>query len=587
MGDPTPEPRDLKYTAALIGLITTGLYVAGYLAERSHWSLLGIADLPIDHIEFLYRGGNFAVSAVVGTLLFLWDVHQKLTSALLVYFVCIAILLTWVGAKRHAFNVVRETLLLLSLVLLLIGAVALGFRWPHFETNALFGANNRLNSQNNVRFFFAYSALTIGMWLDYITIRNRPSPSASALSTRLILGSSLINKVLLGTAITSAVCLSVLWPIVYGSFAFPWDLYPVKLTPATDAPAALKTELGSADFALVRVLNDDVLLMRQSGSYPILRIKRTALAAMAIGSPEKSSESERPQSVRIQSPLAQNLAAGVQENGKLLAWLRNIAEIRGDQQVALSPFGAIPSQNPVIFSWTGVPDAQRCLVVVSEEPTIDQDQGREVWRQETPSNSVSQLQMPLGKDIDPGKKFTWTLYAEHPGADAEQNPVEVGESQFWLLANKETAEIAAVEGTINKQLLQEAQSGRLLLLRGVFYSSRRMYSSAMQDFQQICGVTGQVPNFRTLATLISNRLEMQKQKLEHLTNIFNATTSTSERLLLIPDLVQCSADQLDYTEAIGFIDTALEASTGANKDEWIRRRAELVDEQEIAAKALN
>ena len=214
MEDPAPEARDFKYIAALIGLITTGLYVAGYLAERSHWSLLGIADLPIEHIEFLYRGGNFVVSAVVGTVVFVWDAHKKIASALLVYSVCFALVFTWMTgrltAKTRIFSTVREILLLLALVLLLTAVLFICRGWPSLETNALFVASNRMESPNNIRFFFAYSALTIGMWLAYVTIRNNVAGSGSPLSARLVLGSPLMYKISLGTAIISSICLTVL-----------------------------------------------------------------------------------------------------------------------------------------------------------------------------------------------------------------------------------------------------------------------------------------------------------------------------------------------------------------------------------------
>jgi hypothetical protein len=60
--------------------------------------------------------------------------------------------------------------------------------------------------------------------------------------------------------------------------------------------------------------------------------------------------------------------------------------------------------------------------------------------------------------------------------------------------------------------------------------------------------------------------------------------SASERLSLVPDLVQSSADQLDYSTAISYIDTELESLTGATKDEWNLRRSQLVYEQDITAK---
>jgi hypothetical protein len=278
--------------AALIGVLSVVLYVFGYVAERVHWNMLGIIQVPADHIEFLYRGGNVVISSLVSALLYpiMSLVEPSLRTLLLFGVILLMLVAIFVRGPGKSFGIYFSRYsLAASLLLLLVLSISELGNWPESRKDLLFlPAPADSSAPDPAAFFQSYVGL-LALWLafyftcrrietiaaaarkgDSSTTSDKPNASASFLffdsSTWFVTmaatgeggkaGSDAQASVETPTpwgvsvwarrvALFVALVLLVGLPLIYGSFRFPHEYPIVRVLLAGNASSELKNSSSS------------------------------------------------------------------------------------------------------------------------------------------------------------------------------------------------------------------------------------------------------------------------------------------------------------------------------------------------------
>lgn len=257
------DPADL---AAVIGIATAVLYSTGYIAEKVHWNRLGQADVPVEQVAFLYRGGLVAFACVAEVLLYVLTLVGTSAARMALLAALVALLLShrlkqrWEEEKGWRGRVVRHRVafpIIGALLLVALGAVELS-RWPQTGSGLLLAsAPARADDQSFFRGYAGFTAVLLAyLWAS--------SPERWKWASRKK-GETILRRFL----IAAAVVLLVLLPAVYGSFKYNLR-YPIVVVrssqpePLLATPAAL---LGETEHELF-------LCRRTAGAGSIFRIRR-------------------------------------------------------------------------------------------------------------------------------------------------------------------------------------------------------------------------------------------------------------------------------------------------------------------------
>lgn len=283
----------IQTLAALVGVLSVLLYVFGYVAERVHWNMLGIIQVPADHIEFLYRGGNVVISSLVSALLYpLISLTEHNGRTLLLFGVIILMLIAIFGGRagRKLFgkDLSRYTLAA-GFLLLSVLSISEFANWPDSRKDLLFQPVLRdCLAPDPAAFFQSYVGL-IALWLalyficrrietlatettkaDDSTVDVIPTTSASFLffdsSTWFVTMAaagegakagaddktnvkaplqSVVNVWARRVALFVVLVLLVGLPLIYGSFRFPNEYPIVRVLLAGNATSELKNSSSS------------------------------------------------------------------------------------------------------------------------------------------------------------------------------------------------------------------------------------------------------------------------------------------------------------------------------------------------------
>jgi hypothetical protein len=315
---PSGYREHIQTAAAVIGVVTALLYVFGYVAERVHWNLYGHIEVPTDHIEFLYRGGNVVLSCLAAWVLYLAEPKSLMRWCLLIAFA-----VTMLAGRREAARRGRERRANLSLYAGLFILLALSLHdltdLPEPKANLLFDPNAGCGAAASEGYSGSYIGL-LGLWLilflqsgwvmrrtadeaDGSAVRDwamgappeagTPTPagvverrarwSIKAAATKLgeLLGRppSLVRRV----STTAAALMLVLLPIVYGLFKYP-NVYPfVSVVPAKDMTDDSKQSLARAGaLALLFTTDDNYVLYARRPEAVVLQLKKSEVSIIKV-----------------------------------------------------------------------------------------------------------------------------------------------------------------------------------------------------------------------------------------------------------------------------------------------------------------
>lgn len=331
----TAYKEHIQTITALIGVITVVLYVFGYVAERVHWNMLGIIQVPANHIEFLYRGGNVVISSLASVLLYPLLSLVELNGRTVLLFVLILLMLAVSFGRqgKQASSLERLWHYVPSAILILLLALSiLEFRqWPESRKDLLFLPSTADASANDVaaRFFASYVGL-IALWLAFYflcrrleRVKNssneeilRKSENTSDASTSFMFfnaaawfvtmavasegdkshaGDStsvnparpwIVNTWIRLAALIIVLILMISLPLVYGSFRFPHEYPIVHVLIAPTAPPELKTSLQVGDLkepmALLYETTGEYVLYRKPSQPAVLRLKKTDVGGFVV-----------------------------------------------------------------------------------------------------------------------------------------------------------------------------------------------------------------------------------------------------------------------------------------------------------------
>ena len=340
---------------ALSGLLAALLYVAGYLAERVHWNLYGHIEVPPNHIQFLYRGGNIVISGLASLPLFV------MLSPLRAVFVFVTILLLVVAVSCHSLPLrAREAVhihsdrpfwiacFVLLLILLLYELVEV----PEVPRNILF-ETGRLDASQWADYFRSYVTVTIS-WLAFCAAAYRSqrrreldndTPDATTMTegqeghfvridhktqkwTLFFVGertwgvgggadevkdAELVTKrralsagptqLMFTASVVVTVALFAYLPIVYGIFQFP-NVYPIVDVGLTkDVAPDMAARVGTSPKALLFETVDEYVLYRTHDTPSILKLRRSEVSAITI---LKECDVTKPEAFVANSPCVEN-----------------------------------------------------------------------------------------------------------------------------------------------------------------------------------------------------------------------------------------------------------------------------------------
>lgn len=331
------ENKDaVQVIAALIGVIAALLYISGYVAERVHWNLYGHIEVPANHIQFLYRGGNIVISSLASFPLYLLLSPLRATLVLSTILLLVAAVF-YDRLPLRTRDAVRirssQPFWIGCFVLLLILLLYELTRIPNVPRNILFEMGQVDTSQWG-DYFRSYVSVTV-LWLAFYiagygkqrrqTKSNR-KPDAPADSQGQEAGYARIDhksegwtfffvgERLWGTAgdravgelkqealttkgrafatgpiqqmltasLMVAVVLIAFLPTVYGTFQFP-NVYPiVDVALAKDPATDLATWVGTSPKALLFETADEYVLYARQVTPNILKLRKSQVSAVRI-----------------------------------------------------------------------------------------------------------------------------------------------------------------------------------------------------------------------------------------------------------------------------------------------------------------
>lgn len=288
--------------AALIGMISALLYVAGFFAERVHWNFLGHVDVPEDHMEFLYRGGVIVINSLSVFLLYLISAFKSFDTR---SFLIMASIITMLSAKyfikipvsiRRVIRLKHPHIFLwlgFSLLLLLIIFDMRPQSWPDLEKDLLFQKNPSVNTSSLKHFFTSYIGIT-GLWFTFFLLCHRVSGAntrnidseATTKPNNLFHDRSWFVKffpIVKQTSFILMLAFLIYLPAVYGSYYYP-RIHPiVQVLLTRDAPEELRLRIkeNNAMALLYETMEDYVLYTRQPDPY-IIKAKKSAVSALIV-----------------------------------------------------------------------------------------------------------------------------------------------------------------------------------------------------------------------------------------------------------------------------------------------------------------
>jgi hypothetical protein len=295
------ERKDaIASVAALIGVLSALLYVAGFVAERVHWYLLGHIEVPTNHIEFLYRGGVIVINSVFVFPVYLvsripdFDAESVLVMASIVtmvlggYFVRLPSILRAHLKRPHG-------LLSLGFFVLLVLLLLELKTWPIPQKDLLFQKNPSTNTSLSQQAFHRYVGM-LGLWLTFFLVcrhvwgvttisTNGGSTKKADVGYVIHRGSPIPRLFSFVKRMSFTLILGHLFllPAVYGSLYYP-HIYPVvRVLLANDAPQELRLcTAGISAMALLYETEDDYVLYTRRQAQPILKVRKSAVSALVF-----------------------------------------------------------------------------------------------------------------------------------------------------------------------------------------------------------------------------------------------------------------------------------------------------------------
>jgi hypothetical protein len=258
------DPTDL---ATIIGIATAVLYSTGYIAEKVHWNRLGQADVPVEQVAFLYRGGLEALASLADVLLYFLTLVPASGARMALLVALIAVLAShrlkgrWDGLSRYrALFAAIGALLVIAL-----GWIELS-RWPSMGSDILLASTPaRARDHSFFRGYAGFTAVLLAhLWAS------SPSRWKWAGDRK---GELIVRRLL----VVAAVALLVLLPAVYGSFKYNLR-YPIVMVTSSEAQPLL-----AAPAALLGETEQELFLCRRAAaSGSIFRVRREHVKSIDI-----------------------------------------------------------------------------------------------------------------------------------------------------------------------------------------------------------------------------------------------------------------------------------------------------------------
>ena len=331
---------NIQVITALIGVLTVLLYIYGYVSERVHWNLYGHIEVPANHIQFLYRGGNIVISSMASFPLYLilspLDAVRAALVFLTIFLLATAYFYDRLPQRARAATRLRSprplwvgcfALLVLLLLYELPGV-------PYVPRNILFETGGVDTSQWG-DYFRSYVSVMV-LWLAFFIAGRRKRrqqeksdeqpdtesateghergfariehksegwtlffvgerlwgagggraaggvEDAAEAATRAGPPATGPTRHMLTASLVIVVALIAFLPTVYGTFQFP-NVYPiVDVGLAKDAPADLAARVGTAPKALLFETADDYVLYRRHETPGVLKLRRSQVSVVTI-----------------------------------------------------------------------------------------------------------------------------------------------------------------------------------------------------------------------------------------------------------------------------------------------------------------
>jgi hypothetical protein len=328
---------NVQVITVLIGVLTVLLYIYGYVSERVHWNLYGHIEIPANHIQFLYRGGNIIISSLASFPLYL--ILSPLDAALVfltIFLLTVAYFYDRLPQRVRFAARCRSPrplwvgcfALLILLLLYELPSV------PYVPRNILFETSGVDTSQWG-DYFRGYVSVTV-LWLAFFIASRRKrrqqekseeqpdmggaaeghesgfaqvnhksegwtlffvgervwgvgrgraegeAKAAEEAAANANAPATAPNKHMLTASLVIAVALIAFLPIVYGTFQFP-NVYPiVGVGLAKDASADTGARVGTAPKALLFETADDYVLYCRHAPPGVLKLRRSQVSVITI-----------------------------------------------------------------------------------------------------------------------------------------------------------------------------------------------------------------------------------------------------------------------------------------------------------------
>jgi hypothetical protein len=585
------------------------LYVVGYTAERVHWNVLGHIETPINHIEYLYRGGNLIIGSVADILLGIQDSAGAASHwgiLLLVAFAGLGIAQVCAAlASGTTRNLSRWRLGAMatfgaSLVCTIFLSASLLNNWPQVMNNLLFELNQSFDEAAAHSFYRQYVCLAL-LWsivlltnfrIEALYATSIPPGTGNDQSARSVSGRTLVLvKVARWTVVAIVAVFVVMLPLVYGTYKYPNTYATAEVLMKED----LVNKLTGKSLYLLYETPHVYVLYARTPAPSVLRIERSAIVGLKLGVAESvllapPGRAQTPAGkglsrLSLSFPSLTTVMAEEQPKKKsaapapsnhestsyqfgLLQWLRGISEIR-DKTVALEmPDGRVLPENTQLFRWRCVTGADYYVLRLTVEEQTDFTE-REFWRSEAIPADRCEAHVPMSLEGRTGDVLFWHLEVYKKQGNADRQLLQEAKAAFTPLPADAVESVKRGRESLSQWRQADPTDESLFLLGAAYYAVYGMRSAVKEEFKRYLGVDER--EVISLKELSQRSVAKLGQWQEELSGLQNKLEAKGEESAATPNVAQRLAELnvflLEFDQSLYWVDRAIaltETAEGMN-----------------------
>jgi hypothetical protein len=589
-----------------------------------HWNLLGHVEIPNDHIELLYRGGNVLLGSIADVVVYLFDdsirtVVTGLTCWLAITGIISGLILLKTKLPKNQGITTKYALYvvvfsLLNMVILLFVEIS---HPPDIGQNILFIQGHSIDTDSADIFYRAYvfvvtlCGLLVYLFRKIAKLMHDEQPKNSNSHVADENGQNIIVDIIIGFrnfCILMLVILLVFLPTVYGLFKYPNIYSPVEIVFKNNHGQPEELLSVNIEKYLLYASPEIYVIYIKSPNPKVLRINQSAVSGVTIGKPRSiftdlsitrrkndsysgSKHIQKSPSVLLvaDSSSASSQGSGAKTKGEvykpaqkqktsILELLKRLSSIRPLDTILIRPHGKTLLENLITFEWECIDDAEYFIIRVVEEHVDVGKDSVEIWRSDKVTAGNCMLEAPVENKLLENKQYYWLLdiYRKvHNGPSV----IDTTDKQSFVLFS--SGQISTIERELSLKGVDHGGGKDELymsLVKGVYYYSNEIFYHARKHFEKyVISTKTNVYSFPKLIYDVVQKLEKLEQERQNIIlGLKDNSGSTTNKIQTLKKLISTEFLMLQFDNAIVHIDELLSKLPEAEKGEFIDQRDEAV-----------